>query len=705
MGGQPGIITYTDRGQNQQTVESDGLSGFFNEMGISRQRELRNWISDVFVTASGNRSQFFMSFPVKEWSMHGTPVRYMPVYGVKGESPGLTRSTNYAEIFLCSEEKLMGTGFDERVFGTKYLSGRETVELPASRLLESLEWKPEKKPDYCIPEEYREEVCRIVEIICLISEQYPNCRIVIRLPESFGFYMEQENHAGDLLDNRDSELSLHDGKGLENEYTDEVGFDNKNETVDEGGIGEIGSGWKGITHLDLLRWVYMLLPVRLKLQMGFETNISSEDMKQIQRKDGIPLYVFTMKEGESINPNNYQFPVAVYEWKERLGYHYNKKRMDLLRRLAANMGEKMAVRLDYAEKAIIERSKATFSSFRLYEEILEYVNSDVLLWWERNDYQKVEDLMDASKKQAEFMKFPEYKAESLRRVRDNIYPLVEEQVCEIIADESYPDRNRILQFLGKELGLQDKLNPLVTMSKCMREDNSKKCESLNKELEARHSQELSEKEAEISRLRDEKTNLDNTLQQKQFEYNQLVGQYKALLSQKDQKDVFENEQPSITKKMEVCFKIAIGFLAIVTLVMTFLYLFQGWRLSGLQEDYNKLNNSIKTKELEMKNIEKNASDMNYLNEMYKKILEDNGIETEEFWNAEIDRQDVRQKEVEGHPDDRSEVDNHAAETEDANLSETETASEDDNRDSGDDDASSDGKDSEIDWEAEMGDVG
>ncbi len=417
MDNQAGFITYTDKNQVQQTAETADYAGFCSSMAIIKTGDFRNFVSDIFANGSMKRSQFYVNLRIRDFvSRAGKQSGLCPAYGVKGGSPDLTRKTNYVQCLLCSEEELEGAHFNERIFGTEYLTGKDTVYLSEQELLAAMQ-KPLNPCKEEIKPSDLETVVRIVEKLWEAQEQDPRTRFVV--------YM----HSAE-----DRSASL-------------------------------------------LQQVFLLLPHRLKMQLGFETNIGAGDLNQIRDYGGIPIYVFTTEASEEITPDNYDFPMAFYRAEEPDQYTYRQERVDLIRKLAQQMSRETSFTLDYAERKILEENRDTVSSFRYYQNILEMLFSGEFFWWKKDSIDTVEELEKMYLNQNELMQMDSYRRDALKEFRSRILPEsgIPEQITEMVLNASYPNRDRLIQFLCEKLGLEKPIRLLV--DSCRRIQDQGKAET------------------------------------------------------------------------------------------------------------------------------------------------------------------------------------------------------------------------------------
>ena len=396
MNNQAGVLTFTDLSQVQKSRATRELDVFLGEMYVNRPTEMVDRISATFQNGSFNRSHFFMDFKYRDYASMRMGLSYlMPVFGVKGMTPKISRQANYVEVMFAKEADLSGTRFNDVIFGMDYLTGENTVNLTDNELVSSM-GSAGAVPGYRIRADWKELVAHILVKLWEAGEQAPRTRFIIKMKRA---------EARSMF---------------------------------------------------LLQQLYLLLPAQLRLQLGFETNVGAADLAQIQNET-LPIYVMTMEENEVVDPGKYTFPIAVFEEAKETSYSYNEKRLNLILRLAESMTEQMASVLDNAEKTCMQNGNEDSSSFRFYESILESLFTDVSYWWTRERYNSLSELKRDYSQQSRLMENGEYRKEALAALYGTIYPnssLAEETMRLLEAPQS-EERDLMLNFLAKDL-LQEK---------------------------------------------------------------------------------------------------------------------------------------------------------------------------------------------------------------------------------------------------------
>ncbi len=394
MGKRAGVLTFTDLSQVQKTRENSELENFLSEMSVNRPSDLVSKISVIFQNGSPKRSNFFMNFKYREFASMRMGANYqMPVFGVKGETPKITRKANYVELLMCSEEELAGAKFNDVIFGTGYITGTETVDLTDNELIAGMDCMA-GKPACTVRSEWVETVAHIVEKLWEASEREPRTRFVIEM---------------DRAESRS---------------------------------------------MSLLQQIFLLIPQRLRLQLGFQTNITADDLAQIQNET-VPIYLLTMDSKESIDPGKYSFPVVVYRLKDENAYAYNERRLQLIRKLAESVDEKFMSVLDNSEKEYLEDRAESSSSFRYYGDIVgKLFTGGAGFWWKSTGISSVSELKRAYDAQSELMKQEDFRREAFADFYGNIYPNsdIADDTMRILGSADSEERTSLLRFLMANLG-------------------------------------------------------------------------------------------------------------------------------------------------------------------------------------------------------------------------------------------------------------
>ena len=362
---------------------------------------------------SSNRSNFFMDFWYKKYAGNQKGCTFrMPVYGVKGHSGKISRMLNYSEIFFGSEEGMNAEAFGDLIFGTKCIREEETVTDTAP-LVEEAQGNAVSRS---IASEDAEAVCKVLEKLWEAQETSPDTRFIILMEDA----------------------------------------ENKS--------------------MELLRELYLMLPNRLRLQMGFQTNITQADLNQIRNNNGLPIYVLTAERKDFKELTEaYPFPIVIYDMTQADAYTYDEDRLKLLRDLARKTDGKTITKLSYAERKVIETKEGIASSFKYYREVVTEMDNDRLYWWKNKEIASIGELTEALKDQKELMGNQELLDESLLAFFKQMIPegTYAEQIIDLIQDESNPDRDTILETLGSSLCISKEIDAVKALIDKLKEEKTK----------------------------------------------------------------------------------------------------------------------------------------------------------------------------------------------------------------------------------------
>lgn len=420
MGDRQGYLVYADSHQVQRSLETKGLSGFLNEMSVSRQEELLNAMTGAFQAGSSKKSYFFMDFKYRDYAALQRGFSYrMPVYGVKGGIAGLTRATNYVQAMVAKEKELSGQNFNSTVFGADFLRSEEVTVFSAGMLTEALN-RSGKGISNKISADSRKKICCLTERVWHFQEINPRTRLVI------------------LLQNAEARSA------------------------------------------EILRQIYLLFPQQLRMQLGFETNIAREDLDAINNAGGLPIYILTMEKDEYRDLSGYDFPVETVDFETLDEGKCDAGRLNLLMSLAKNMSELNAGLFDHAEKKVIEGKEGNASSFKYYGEIVERMTSGDLFWWTSRNIGSIEQLKEMYDDQTYLMTVPELKEEAIRTFYTEIYPNtnLSRQVVQIATDKSYKNRQSLLDFLSDELFLKPQIQGAQQLKESLEKEKTIEIEDL-----------------------------------------------------------------------------------------------------------------------------------------------------------------------------------------------------------------------------------
>ena len=450
MKNQQGTSVYVNDQQYQRSANTDGLRTFFGEMRLNRDGEFLESVKYVFQNGSQNRSHFFANVRYKNYSgSYERGMSYMmPFYGVKGRISAITaRVSLYTELLVCKEEELAGMGFTDLIFGTEYMRDSEGVAASKDEVIAVMQ-RDRITVRHMIGERDRELVCKVTSKLWEAQENNPGTRFIIRL-----------NHA--------EEKSM-----------------------------------------DLLQSIYMLLPHQLRLQMGFETNVTEQDLKAIQEAKGFPIYVLTAEADETFKTDAFSFPVVIYDLGRCNEYSYDEHKLDILRSVAQEIDDLDAVLLDYSEKKVMESKNEGYSSFTNYEEYVSNMNN-VNFWWRSAEITSIEELKAQYDDQKELLNNDALKKEAINEFLVKILPQdkISDQLAEIAVDENYKGRKEYLKFLSEELYQKTQVNALKKTVAAM----NQKTDAIIQEKDKQHEEQIGmlkeEFGKEIQAEKDEKNSL------------------------------------------------------------------------------------------------------------------------------------------------------------------------------------------------------
>lgn len=450
MRNQQGTAVYVNDQQYQRSANTEGLRSFFGEMRLSKDGEFLDSVKYVFQNGSQNRSHFFADIRYKDYSsLYERGRNYMmPLYGVKGMVSAITQRVSlYTELLVCKEEELAGMGFADLIFGTEYMRDSEGIAASEDEVIAVMQ-REHVPVRHTINERDRELVCKVTSKLWEAQEKNPSTRFIIRL-----------SHA--------EEKSM-----------------------------------------DLLQNIYMLLPHQLRLQLGFETNVTEKDLKVIQEANGFPIYVLTAEAKQKFEKDSYSFPVVVYDLGRCDEYTYDEHKLAILRSVAEKIDDLEAVLLDYSEKKVIESKNERHSSFKNYEEYVSNMNN-VNYWWRSAEIASIEELKAQYDDQKELLNNDALKKEAINEFLVKILPQdkISDQLAEIAVDENYKGRQEYLKFLSEELYQKTQVNALTKAVAAM----NQKADAIIQEKDKQHEEQVGmlkeEFGKEIQAEKDEKNSL------------------------------------------------------------------------------------------------------------------------------------------------------------------------------------------------------
>ena len=509
------IISYDVTGAERE-VETSGLNKYLKEIGVHSKTDLKHELCNR-LQGSANRSVWFMYFNYRQFTLQEDVKKeyYMPICGVK-EQPDVSRAVKYVEWLTFPAQYLDGMGFNDIIFGLDFVNSRESVHKSDNELREIISGR-RRKVAQGIDSRNVDSICRILYSIWFTLKRDPMSRVVI------------------IMDNPEMDS------------------------------------------MELLRQLYLLIPSRLRLQMGFMTNVTAEDVKIIGEGKGLPIYVMTAStsDWETIKQHRESYSIKlcpiVVSKLEQLSFDH--KILNLLRRLAKDMSPQIAACFDYVEKKVIERNGENTNSFKCYEEILKNVFSEEMFWWRKEKIESVEDLRRLYYDQIELMRNEIFRVQAFNTFFAHLYVKnnLTSQILNIVNDNQYPKREELLDFLSEEMGMKNQIEDMrqfcyerttekdrdICITKQdLEKDYKTKTDLLKEELSGQiekekqqHQQEIGEKNDAIKDLKtqieeikndaeNDRTKFKNDLDNKAEEIRLIVAEKNNLIEEKQN---LENE--------------------------------------------------------------------------------------------------------------------------------------------------------------------
>lgn len=454
----------------------------------------KTFLDDVGKWYNGLTSQHSMMFVNvgyvdKYTNLPKTKDFHASIYGISGIH-NIARVSRYVNYYISEEQTLLGADFFPYVFGSFYFSEEEARDT-SEKVTALLEQKTAlKKKNYNVErkENDRELVCRIVER--LWSSQMEN--VATRLVLCFG-----------------------------------------NQEVES-------------RSLELIKQIYLLLPQRLRMNMGFCTNSNIEDIRYLTEKCELPVHIFTMsvndmeKEREAFEKANFKYPVVLFNVKNPKGEPCDPERLALIRKLSQTISPSSDAKIAYAEKMVLKEERGAQVSFKNLQKIFEKMNDKNFCWWERKDLERIEDIYQLYQEQNEMMNVEILHDEAVDTFYRRLLPWKEyaKQLASVVIDETYRNREEILKFFANELEYAKVLESLEYVKKTISE---KDVEHENQVLALAEEKRKAEEDQHLKQLDQLKQDHSIRLEEKEKSIQKLKKQ------NREQKEQFEKEKHQQTE--------------------------------------------------------------------------------------------------------------------------------------------------------------
>lgn len=425
---------------------------------------------------------------------------YFGLYGIRGTHRFGGRGTPYYVYYMSEDSTLLGQSFFDYVFDSYYPYEEEVKVELAKPLLDDKKRLNSRGKILQISERDRMLVCRIAERLWSSQIEHPDSRFVICMDRV-------EGHSRSV---------------------------------------------------ELLKQVYLLLPQRLRLKMGFCTCATTTDLIKMAEQWELPVHVFTMLPEEvtnlkkAVENQRVQKPIVFFDPQHIEEESIDQEKLNLLLELSKKITPSSDAKLAYAEKVVTKEKR---SSFKSLEEMLKKINSDEFCWWDRKDLDTVEEIRSLCMEQKEIMDVPILKEEALTVFYRKLLPWKDyaEQIARVVEEDTYSNRQEILEFFSSELEFAKVVEAMQNLRSRI-EQKAKAHEtaavaavqaSWDADVAERQKQkqaELEEKDRRYAALKEEKE------QQIQGYLSKMKSQEKAFAQEREEQS--EKHQKALQKEQE-----------------------------------------------------------------------------------------------------------------------------------------------------------
>lgn len=487
-----------------QTGETDGrMREFLSGLHFKSPKTFLDDVGKWYNGLTSSYSMMFMNvgYVDKYTNLSKKDDFRVSIYGISGIHH-IARVSRYVNYYISEEQTLLGQDFFPYVFGSFYFSEEEARDA-SEKVSALLDRKTaiKKKVNYHaeITENDRELVCRIVERLWSCQLEDVGTRLII-------CFERQEN----------AERAV-----------------------------------------ELLKQIYLLLPQRLRMSMGFCTNSNQTDIHYLTETCELPIHIFTMsvtdlkQQKEEFAKGGFKYPVVLFSAEHPEKEPCNQERLELIRELSRKISPSSDAKLAYAEKTVLKEKRGAQVSFENLQKTFEKVNEKNFCWWEREDLGDIEDIYHLYMDQSEMMHVEILHDEAINTFYRKLLPYKEyaAQIAAVVENDSYPNRQEILDFFSEELKFAKVIEAMQKMRGNLERKAAKREEEavadINNRWKAdvaqrqqRHGEALSEKDKECSRLRIEK--------------EQSAQEYELRLQRQDER--FAEERSAKEKELETALR-------------------------------------------------------------------------------------------------------------------------------------------------------
>ncbi len=317
---------------------------------------------------------------------------------------------------------------------------------------------------------------------------------------------------------------------------------------------------------ELLKQIYLLLPQKLRMNMGFCTNSNPKDIAYRSGECELPVHIFTMKvediekTKQEFAAAEFKYPVVLFDVENPEKEVCDPQRLKLIEELSYKLSPTSDAKLAYAEKRILQEERGAQVSFKNLQKIFERLNSKGFCWWERDDLESIEDIFHSYQDQQEMMDNEVLKKEAIDTFYQKLLPWKEyaRQLADVVLNEQYENREEILPFFATELQYAKILDSLEYVRKnvadeaaaheqMMLEEADRKYQESQK-LHTQEIEKLRESHAEILEKKDQSiSQLEQDLREQERKFQEEKTAYEQKLqAEKKKREAVLNEQNSGT---------------------------------------------------------------------------------------------------------------------------------------------------------------
>lgn len=484
-----------DQGKTQVTEEDERVRGFLTGLHFKAPGQFLTSVTRWYSGMTSNYSALFVNVPVRREfvNLPATQKVRMSLYGVSGKQ-NVARITRYVNYYVSEEKTLIGRDFFSYIFDSFYLSDEEATDTSENiRALLDKKVSVDKKKNARIEikEKDRDLVCHIVERLWSSQIEDAGTRLVLCIKE-------------EEIQSRSEEL---------------------------------------------LKQIYLLLPQKLRMNMGFCTNSNPKDIAYLSGECELPVHIFTMKvediekTKQEFAATEFKYPVVLFDVENPEKEMCDPQRLKLIEELSYKLSPTSDAKLAYAEKRVLQEERGAQVSFKNLQKIFERLNSKGFCWWERDDLESIEDIFRSYQDQQEMMDNEVLKKEAIDTFYQKLLPWKEyaRQLADVVLNEQYENREEILPFFATELQYAKILDSLEYVRKNVADEAAAHEQMMLEEADRKYQESQKLHTQEIEKLRESHAEI---LEKK----DQSIGQLEQDLREQERK--FQEEKTAYEQKLQ-----------------------------------------------------------------------------------------------------------------------------------------------------------